>query len=197
MNRSQLSKFLRTTTLAALGLFFLGSWSVSRSLAVLASDLRPEQVASTVYQRLDFLSLENNYLDLKTGEINDNHTLVNRLIRYHLYVKERSLKSRFDWKLTLADYLGYNEPFIPSRYPGNRTLAENPASGDRQVISNLTASQREQLVNALFSIYNPEGAKILETQSTFETRTNQPEAPENNKPRLHQPRSGDADLLKF
>jgi len=174
----------------------LGSFQFSFDPSARARDLRPEQVASELYDRLSFLPKENGYINSNTGEIDENQNLVKRFIRYHLYVKGRSLVSRFDWKLTLADYLGYNEDLIITRYPGYKTLQQNPFEGDRQAINNLTPEQRNLLVETLFSIYNPEGAKLLLRQPNLQT-TRESTEQENSQPRLHQSQPGDADLLKF
>lgn len=204
MNFSQFSKFLGTTSIATILFFGMGNFNragsfqlFSSQTALASGDLRPQQVAGKVYQRLDFLPRENEYVDRQTGEIDENETLVNRFIRYHRYVKDRSFVSRFDWKLTLADYLGYNETVLESRYPGNYSLKENPFHQDIEIIKSLSVSQRNQLVETIFSIYNPEGAKNLETRSQFEIKNTEPEEVENNRPRLHQSQPGDADLLKF
>ena len=200
--KHQIFKLLATTSIAFLLFFWLGaikqsgSFQVSFEGAALARDFRPEQVADDVYQRLSFLPQENGYLNRNTRDIDKNNTLVKRFIRYHLYVKSRSVVSRFDWKLTLADYLGYNETLLESRYPGYKTLQKNPIEGDRQAINNLSKEQRDRLVDTLFSIYNPEGAKLLEMEQNIQTTRESTDKP-NSQPRLYQSKPGDADLLKF
>ncbi len=198
----QIFKFVATTTIALL--LFSGasvikessSFHVLFSTSAEARDFRAEQVAKEVYDRLSFLPKENDYINSDTGKIDRNRTLARRFIRYHIYVKGRSVLSRFDWKLTLADYLGYNEPLLESRYPDYKTLAENPRAGDRQAINNLTVEQRNLLVETVFSIYNPDGAKLLLNQPNPQT-TEESTEQENDRPRLHRPQPGDADLLKF
>ncbi len=174
----------------------LGSIHTFLSPPAVAQNLRPEQAAAQVYERLSYLPLENQYTSQETREVKADHTLVSRLIRYHIYVKSRSFRSRFDWKLTVADYLGFNEPIQESRYPGYKTLEQNPLSGDRQAFSSLTRRQRSELVEALFSLYNPEAAKLLEQQtSSQETADSQESEESESKPRLYKPKPGDARLL--
>ncbi|MEQ8971742.1 MAG: hypothetical protein RIE73_15265 [Coleofasciculus sp. C1-SOL-03] len=146
-----------------------------------------------VYEQLPDFPQENQYVRSETGEVNVESTLASRLIRYHLYVKRRPPNYRFDWKLTLADYLGANEYINESQYPGSNTLRENPMAGDRTVIENLTRQQREELIEVLVSIFNPN-----RSDSPMTTPSQQPSPPPTPtppaKPRLPQP--GDADLLR-
>ncbi|NEP41175.1 MAG: hypothetical protein F6K35_18895, partial [Okeania sp. SIO2H7] len=120
---------------------------------------RPTEIWPQVYQQLPDLPLENNYLSEDTGEADTDNTLVGRLVRYHFYVKGRPPNFRFDWKLTLADYLGANELMQESVYPGYESLRENPMEGDRQAIKNLTREQRNALIDVLVEIF---GGKIAE-----------------------------------
>ena len=174
----------------------LGSIHSFLSQPVRAQNLRPEQAAAQVYERLAYLPKENQYTSQETGEVKADHTLVSRLIRYHIYLKGRSFSSRFDWKLTIADYLGFNEAIPESRYPGYKTLKQNPLSGDRQAFRSLNRRQRSELVDALFSLYNPEAAKLLEQQtSSQETAESQESEESESKPRLYKPKPGDARLL--
>ena len=71
--------------------------------------VRPTEVWPLIYEKIPDLPLENDYISKGTGEVNPKETLVSRLIRYHFYVKGRPPNYRFDWKLTLADYLGAND----------------------------------------------------------------------------------------
>lgn len=100
--------------------------------------VRPTEVWPQIYEQLPDLPWENNYVSTETGEVEANNTLVGRLVRYHFYVKRRPPNFRFDWKLTLADYLGANELLQESVYPGYESLKENPMEGDRQAIQSLT-----------------------------------------------------------
>ena len=131
------------------------------------------------------MPLENDYVSQETGEVDTENTLISRLIRYHFYVKGRPPNFRFDWKLTLADYLGANDYL-------HNDLTENPMEGDRQAIQSLTRSQRETLVNRLVDIFSgdPDPPSI-------------PKVPQRNNPRQSSPKTpvvpqpGDADLLKL
>ncbi len=109
-----------------------------------------------VYQQLPEFPLENKYVSKKTGKVSENHTLVRRLIRYHVYIKGRAPNTRLDWKLTLADYLGANEIMYDSSYPGSDTLRENPINGDRTTIKRLNRTQRNTLIQTLVNIFNQE-----------------------------------------
>jgi hypothetical protein len=163
----------------------LGSQPVS------AQSLRPEDVAVIVYQRLPYLPKENKYIRLETGSVAEDHTLVSRLVRYHQDVEKRPTRFRLDWKLTLADYLGVNEPMKPERYPGSTTLTANPIESDRQAIQKLNRRQREELVDILVSLYRPQQA---DTQPTPPKPTPAPSSADTPKrPTLTKP--GDAQLL--
>ncbi|MFM6050719.1 MAG: hypothetical protein ACKPA7_03580, partial [Sphaerospermopsis kisseleviana] len=69
-------------------------------------------------------------------------------------VKGRVPIYRFDWKLTLADYLNANEVIYEASYPGNDSLKQNPLEGDRTAIAKLTRNQRNKLVQVLVDIFN-------------------------------------------
>jgi hypothetical protein len=141
---------------------------------------------------------ENEYVSKETGKVNSDDTLVSRLIRYHLYVKSRPATNRFDWKLTMADYLGAHEFLVESQYPSGNTLQENPMESDRTVIQKLTRSQRDALVDVLVSIFNTNRAQTP-TQTPSASPSPSPLAPPPTtsnspaKPSLPQP--GDAQLL--
>jgi hypothetical protein len=186
--------------LIAFLLAILVSWLVNLStlskiasnifgLIVVAQTLSPEAVAAEVYQRLQQLPLENQYISQETGEIDGDNTLISRLIRYHDYVKSRPLGYRLDWKLTIADYLGANEPIRVERYPGSQTLQTNPLDGDRAVIKSLSRSQRNELVDTLVSIYNPQSQSPRTSNSSPQSSPSDFPA----QPQLPQP--GDAELL--
>lgn len=102
-----------------------------------------------VYARLPDLPLENQYVN-RDGEVSAS-TLVDRLVQYHLYTSGRSLNSRLDWKLTLADYLGVNQWMQPGLYPGADSFRQNPIEGDRAAIEQLNRAQRDALVDLLVS----------------------------------------------
>lgn len=168
-------------------LSFVINTGISTQLSpVLGQTVRPEMVAEQVYQNLSFLPLENKYIS-QSGEVASQNTLMLRLLRYHDYVKSRPLNYRFDWQLTFADYFGINEPIKTDRYPGHETLTVNPIEGDREIITSLTRQQRNELIDILLAIYNPQ-------ETTPEQPANTPDdSLEEGKPSLPQP--GDADLL--
>lgn len=157
---------------------------------IIAQALRPENISVQVYERLENFPLENQYLSQETGEIDQENTLIIRLIRYHQYIKSRPIQYRFDWKLTLADYLDVNEPMLPAQYPGRTILTQNPLEGDRRVIQSLTRQEREELINVLVSIYNPQNVNQNSNNSSENNNQNSP-------PLLNLPESGAADLLRF
>ena len=156
-----------------------------------AQNLRPEIVAAEVYQIFPSLSPENQYLSQETKEVDADNTLISRLIRYHQYVKNRPLNYRLDWKLTLADYFGVNEPIREFRYPGSSTLQRNPLESDRAVIKSLSRRQRNKLVDALVSIYSGQQQNSSQPNSTGSDQS----LPSNSSPRPRLPQPGDADLL--
>lgn len=161
------------------------------SSSVVAQSLRPNAIAEEVYQLIPELPLENQYLSQETRETAAKNTLISRFIRYHQYVKSRPVQFRLDWKLTVADYLEANEPISVDRYPGNKTLTIHPLEGDRAAIHNLSRTQRNQLIDTLVSIYNPnQPASSDTTTEPANSSTNN----SNNTPRF--PQRGDADLLR-
>jgi hypothetical protein len=163
---------------------------------------RPDSVAAIVYQRLSYLPKENQYLRQDTKKVDQNNTLIARFVRYHQDVKKRSTRFRFDWKLTLADYLGVNESLKADRYPGKSTLTVNPMQKDVEAIRSLTRRQRDELVDALadaFKVVNETPAEQnAPPNNSPEKPSPQPQsspAPENpSQPSLSNP--GDSDLLK-
>jgi len=159
-----------------------------RSAPAMAQRPRPQDVWRFVYQQIPTLPLENQYVSKATGQVDPNNTLVSRLLQYHAYAKGRPPNLRFDWKLTLADYLGANEVMENTRYPGFETLQTNPIDGDRAAIARLTRTQREALIQALVSIFTP--ATTASPQPTPASGVN----PAN--PSTVTPSSGGAQLLK-
>lgn len=152
---------------------------------------RPTEVWPQVYERLPDLPLENNYVSGETGEAEAENTLVGRLIRYHFYVKRRPPNFRFDWKLTLADYLGANELMQESIYPGYELLKENPMEGDRLAIKGMSRELRNALVDVLVEIF---GGYTPEEENSSPARPDISEPSTPQLPRL--PEAGDADLLR-
>ena len=155
-----------------------------------AQTLRPEGAAYIIYQRLSFIPKENQYRRQDTGEIDPEHTLISRLIRYNEDVKKRSFY-RIDWQLTLADYLGANEKIDLDRYPGNSTLKTNPAEADIAAMGKFTLAQRQTLVNLLAELYTPPEAPRTEIKSPEKPSNQQNSTP--SRPGLAKP--GDANLL--
>lgn len=117
--------------------------------------LANSDVWQQVYEKIPDFPKENQFISKTTGQIAANNTLASRLIRYHIYTKGRSPIYRLDWKLSLADYLGANEPIYTESYPGNDTLRQNPLVSDRMAINKLSRDQRNNLVQVLVNIFNP------------------------------------------
>ena len=156
-----------------------------------AQTFRPESVATAVYKELPDLPLANNYVNEEGKTVSDN-TLISRLVRYHQYVKNRPTRFRLDWKLTLADYLGANEPLDQARYPGHTTLQTNPMAQDIEIIKSLNLRQRNALVDALVSLYDPQGDY---SEPTVVEDTPTPAKPDTSRPSINLPQPGDAELL--
>lgn len=158
-----------------------------------AQTLNPEKVAVEVYKQMPDLPKENQYTREETQEIDPDNTLISRMVRYHQYVKNRPTAFRLDWKLTLADYLKANEIIEDSRYPGYSTLTINPLPKDREVIDSLTFNQRQQLVDILVNIYNPQKTNNSNSNLPETNNTSPSEKPTNSDFQL--PIPGGADLL--
>lgn len=150
--------------------------------------VRVSDVWKKVYEQLPNLPTENQYLSQETGKVAEDNTLISRLIRYHIYVKARPTQYRFDWKLTLADYLGVNEPMLVLSYPGQEVLKENPLVGDQKAIQQLNRVERDGLVNTLAGFFNPNPVNIDPIPSA---PTPKPPTPSGNSPE-----SGGAQGLK-
>lgn len=201
----RLTLHLTLATLTGLGLWLWKAEIKDSSLfkliavqPVTAQLLKPQDAWRQVYERLPNLPMENQYVSKETGKVNSNDTLVSRLIRYHMNVKMRPPNYRFDWKLTLADYLGANEYLVESSYPSNNTLRENPMEGDRSAIQKLNRSQREALVDVLVSIFNTNRAPTkAPTPSASPSPQSTPTPPTTSTPRETPllPKPGDAQLL--
>lgn len=194
------NKLFAVTALTVVGLTVFGWSSISvpsllSSAPATAQQFRPQDVWRQVYQMLPDLPLENQYISRETGKQATDNTLVSRLVRYHIYVKGRPPMYRLDWKLTMADYLGANDFMGEGAYPGNDTLRQNPIDNDRAVISRLSRAQRDALINAIVSIFNPNVAAESQRQPN-PTPVQQPPAPNPNS-RPPQPQPGDAQLLRL
>ncbi|MEH2314300.1 hypothetical protein [Nostoc sp.] len=184
------------TTLMVVGVIVLSSGadkSIHTNLfsiqPAIAQRITPGDVWQKVYQQLPNLPRENNYISKENGKVAENNTLVNRLIKYHIYTKGRAPIYRLDWKLTLADYLGANEIIYDTSYPGNDSLRENPLEGDRKAISRLTRSQRDALVQVLVNIFNPTSQNTLSPNSNTTANPSTSTTPQ-------PPQRGGAELLK-
>ncbi|HIK29436.1 MAG TPA: hypothetical protein IGR89_15470 [Oscillatoriaceae cyanobacterium M7585_C2015_266] len=163
-------------------------------LPTVAQRIRPQEAARQLYQILPDFPKENNYINRETGKVDPENTLASRLIRYHMYVKGRATIYRLDWKLTIADYLGANEPLQKETYPGREVLKNNPMESDRAAISSLNRAQREALVNALVSIFNPKSEEP--TAETIPTTNPNPTPPPQPEVNPKKPLRGGAELLK-
>lgn len=167
----------------------------SVSAQQIAQESAPQQVRvqdawKFVYEQVPDLPIENNYISKETGKVDPNNTLVGRLIRYHVFVKGRPPNYRFDWKLSLADYLGATPDFlVESVYPGGDVLRENPIERDRAAIQALNRTQRDALVQALVDVFTGNSGRVRAPApgGKPEDRSNSPEIP--------QPQPGDAKLL--
>jgi hypothetical protein len=157
-----------------------------------SSSIRAEGAAAIVYQQLPYLPKENEYRRKETGEIDPEHTLISRFIRYNQDLKKRTNRYRFDWKLTLADYLGANETIDPETYPGSVTLTTNPFETDVKAIQALKRRQRQELVDLLAFIYKPQVTEKPAKTKISPTPQATPKD-ESGKPSLAKP--GDAQLL--
>ena len=157
-----------------------------------SSSLRPESVAATIYQTLPYLPKSNEYKTAETGRVNPESTLMSRFIRYHQDVKKRTNIFRLDWKLTMSDYLGINEPVKADRYPGSASLQVNPMEEDLKIIRSLNRAQRQQLVDLLVSIYAPVPAQVQKNATPPPVVTEPSEKNPSKRP-LSNP--GDARLL--
>ena len=153
------------------------------------TQVRAQDVWKFVYEKLPDLPIENNYISKETGKVDPNNTLVGRLIRYHVFVKGRPPNYRFDWKLSLADYLGATPDYlVESVYPGNDVLRSNPMERDRTVIQSLNRTQRDALVQALVDVFSGNSAPAR-VPAAGETKDR------SNSPTILQPQPGDAKLL--
>ena len=158
--------------------------SLSFIPSVWAQSPQPDSVAKQVYQILPNLPLENEYISQETGTAVSNNSLLSRLIRYHQYIKNRPLIYRLDWQLTFADYLKVNETMFENRYPGNQTLTINPLENDREAIARLTRNQRNQLIDTLLAIYNPNSGSLSPKSPARENTENPSPIPERGNAEL-------------
>ncbi|MGL5032312.1 MAG: hypothetical protein ACRC6M_00750 [Microcystaceae cyanobacterium] len=169
--------------------------AIAQSSTSSQSTLRVEEAAKKVYEKLPYLPLENQYIRQDTGKVDPEHTLISRFIRYHQDLKRRANRYRFDWRITLADYLGVNEIITADSYPGNVTLQINPMTTDVKAIQALNRRQRQELVDLLVQIYKIPGETQTKTPDKTPKKPTQPAVVDPTKPGLSQP--GDSQLLKF
>lgn len=185
--------FLLKAEIKDSGLFQLSG--ISPAIAQFAI---PADAGRRVYERLQNLPLENQYVSKETGKVDANNTLVSRLLRYHILVKSRPPNYRLDWKLTLADYLDAHQYLVESQYPGGNTLRENPMESDRAVIKKLNRVQREALIDALVSLFRRNNTETPATKPSpspkpQSTPTPPPTSNPTRTPSL--PKPGDSQLL--
>ncbi|HEY9634441.1 MAG TPA: hypothetical protein V6D14_13590 [Coleofasciculaceae cyanobacterium] len=186
--------FLWKAEVRDIGVFkFIGTQPASAQI------LRPQEVSRQVYERLPDFPRENQYVSKETGQVNSDDTLVSRLIRYHLNVKSRPSNYRFDWKLTMAEYIDANALLSESTYPSGNTLEKNPIEGDRAVIQKLNRSQRDALVNVLVSLFNANRATTSTPKPTSaptpDASQSPPTTPTRRTTTPSLPKPGDAQLL--
>lgn len=201
--RFRLTLGLTIATLTSIGLIF-GKAEVRHSRVFTWMGVQPataqfsvpQDAWRRVYERLPNLPLENQYVSKQTGKIDENNTLIGRLMRYHIFVKRRPPMYRLDWKLTFADYLGAHNYLVESQYPSADTLRENPMESDRKAMEKLTRAERDALVNVLVSLFNSNSAQ-QSAPSPRETPTPAPPPPTSASPSTTPslPKPGDAQLL--
>jgi hypothetical protein len=134
------------------------SYAQSNNRNIQTSYVSAEQIALRFYQRVPNFPRADNY-KVTNPQIKIPSTLVERLALYHTLVKGRSPQRRFDWKLTLADFLGLNDVISAQSYPGREYLDKNPLEDDRVTIRQLNRQQRNQLVQTLVDLYTPAVAR--------------------------------------
>lgn len=183
-----LNSGLRNTLMTAglliltVGLSTAGQKNLLNIQPAIAQRISPSDVWQQVYQQLPDFPRENKYLSKQTGKVAENNTLASRLIRYHIYIKERAPNYRLDWKLTIADYLDANEAIYDPTYPGNDTLRENPLEGDRATIKRLNRHQREALVQVLTNIFNPNSQNTITPKPNTTTNPAKSTTPQRPQP---------------
>ncbi|MGJ3252705.1 MAG: hypothetical protein ACFE0J_16475 [Elainellaceae cyanobacterium] len=151
------------------------------------------EASRRVYEAMPELPLANEYVNSETGDVNPENTFANRFVRYHLYIQRRSPTFRFDWKITLADYLGINDWMREDDYPGADVVRTNPLDGDRDIVQNLSRSERDQLVQTLVGIFDPDGPSSSSRESTGSSDSSAPGSLDAAPPVRAEP--GAADLL--
>lgn len=164
------------------------------------SYIRPETVSNRFYAAMPSFPKEDQYKPSNRQNFTPS-TLVERLVQYHTMIKGRNPQLRFDWKLTLADYLGLNDVITVQNYPGSTFLTRNPLDGDRTAIRQLSRQQRLQLIQTLVSIYTPvatTSTPATPNPASLPTAVPIPPTPAplpGRPPLLPLPRGGDSQLL--
>lgn len=160
--------------------------------------VNPRQVAQALYRELPDFPRENHYLRRDNRRPAPESTLLERFITYHTVVKGRSPLSRFDWLISLADYLGVNDFLSPETYPGRSYLTTNPMEQDVAAMRQLNRRQRQALVNALTAFYTRQAGLPTATPQPSQGDVLPPPAPENASGTLLPPvpQTGGAILLK-
>jgi len=172
------------------GLLFHPSLQLGGATPAIAQNrVQLDQVWQSIYQQFPDIPKENQYISAETDQVDENDTLVGRIIRYHLYQKQRPPFFRLDWKLTLADYLGVNELMEPTTYPSAKQLKTNPMEGDIAAIKRLNRAQRDALVQALTNAFS--SVRPAQFQNDQPTAT---PSPTRNVPAVKG--TGGADLLR-
>ena len=165
---------------------------------IVTQSMRIRETVRLIYEQMSEIPLENQYLNTRTGQVDPEDSLISRLLRYHVVTKNRPPSLRFDWKMTIADYLDANEPMIEDRYPGTDILQPNPMRYDRAAITRLTPVQRNQLVNLLVAAYTP--VAMEPAQIIFPTSPATPVPTPQSSPtldRLPLPQPGDTQFLRL
>ncbi|WP_448533964.1 hypothetical protein [Parathermosynechococcus lividus] len=159
--------------------------------------INPRQVAEALYPELPDFPKENNYIRQDNRRPAPESTLLERFIVYHTTVKGRSPLSRFDWLISLADYLGVNDFLRPETYPGRTYLTTNPMEQDVAAIRQLNRQQRQALVNTLTAFYARQAGLPTTTPQLPQTEVLPQPVPRNSSgsvlPPIPQP--GGATLL--
>jgi len=163
----------------------------------IAQFIDPQEVAPIIYEHIPDFPKGNDYTNLEAEDVGVNNTLVERFIRYHLYVKSRPPQYRLDWKITIADYLGIHSPMRETQYPGAGQFTQNPMDDDVAIVRSLNRRQRNELVNVLAGIFNPNTAKPSAQTRPTPAPQAQPQPQETFPRRPALPQPGAADLLKF
>ncbi|MEM9542198.1 MAG: hypothetical protein AAGA60_22235 [Cyanobacteria bacterium P01_E01_bin.42] len=177
----------------ALGLAIVVTLGSDRP-ALFAQTLQTVRDAERAYEILPNFPKENQYISRESGEVESGNTLLARLIYYHIYLKNRPPQYRFDWKLTLADYLGANESMLSERYSGTRTLRDNPLKADIAVIDGLTRAQREELIMTLIQVFDPNYGDPNSSPAANNGESRSDEVSESDRDEDF-PEPGDAQLL--